>query len=44
MQIAEEGLARFNMGSSAAMSTILTLCLLLISLLMLSLTREKDAK
>ena len=44
MQIAEEGLARFNMGSSAAMSTILTLCLLLISLAMLSLTRERDAK
>jgi multiple sugar transport system permease protein len=44
MQIAEEGLARFNMGSSAAMSTILTLCLLLISVGMLSLTRERDAK
>ena len=44
MQIAEEGLARFNMGSSAAMSTILTLCLLLISLVMLSFTRERDAK
>ena len=44
MQIAEEGLARFNMGSSAAMSTILTLCLLLISLVMLSFTREKDAR
>ena len=44
MQIAEEGLARFNMGSSAAMSTIFTLCLLLISLAMLGLTRERDAK
>jgi len=44
MQIAEEGLARFNMGSSAAMSTILTLCLLLISLVMLSSTRERGAK
>ena len=44
MQITEEGLARFNMGSSAAMSTILTLCLLLISLVMLSFTRERDAR
>ena len=44
MQIAEEGLGRFNMGSASAMSTILTLCLLLISLVMLSFTRERDAK
>ena len=44
MQISEEGLARFNMGTSAAMSTILTLCLLLISLAMLSLTRERTSK
>jgi len=44
MQIAEEGLARFNMGSASAMSTILTLCLLLISLAMLALTRDRSAK
>jgi len=44
MQIAEEGLGRFNMGTSAAMSTILTLCLLLVSLAMLGLTRERNAK
>ncbi len=44
MQIAEEGLGRFNMGSSAAMSTILTLSLLLVSLAMLALTRERNAK
>jgi hypothetical protein len=40
MQIAEEGLGRFNMGSSAAMSTIMTLCLLLISLAMLASPRR----
>ena len=44
MQIAEEGLARFNMGSASAMSTILTLFLLLISLGMLALTRDRSAK
>jgi multiple sugar transport system permease protein len=44
MQISEEGLARFNMGSASAMSTILTLCLLLISLGMLALTRDRSAK
>ncbi len=44
MQIAEEGLARFNMGTSAAMSTVITLCLLLISVAMLAITRERDAK
>ena len=44
MQISEEGLARFNMGSAAAMSTIFTICLLLISVAMLALTREKAAK
>ena len=43
MQIAEEGLARFNMGSASAMSTILTLCLLAISLGMLALTRDRSA-
>jgi multiple sugar transport system permease protein len=44
MQISEEGLARFNMGTSAAMSTIMTLVLLLISLIMLSVTRERKTK
>jgi multiple sugar transport system permease protein len=44
MQIAEEGLARFNMGNASAMSTILTLCLLLISLAMLALTRDRSAR
>jgi multiple sugar transport system permease protein len=44
MQIAEEGLARFNMGSASAMSTILTLSLLIISLGMLALTRDRSAK
>jgi len=42
--LAEEGLARFNMGSSAAMSTILTLCLLLISLGLYALTRDRSAQ
>jgi ABC-type sugar transport system permease subunit len=32
------------MGTSAAMSTIMTLCLLLISVAMLAITRERDAK
>ena len=44
MQISEEGLARFNMGSASAMSTIFTLCLLIISVAMLALTRERGAK
>ena len=44
MQIAEEGLARFNMGSASAMSTILTLCLVLVSLVSLLLLRDRDAK
>ncbi len=44
MQIAEEGLRRFNMGSAAAMSTVMTVALLLISLASLVFTRErKDA-
>jgi multiple sugar transport system permease protein len=44
MHIAEEGLARFNMGNASAMSTIMTIFLLLISLVMLRFMREKDAK
>ena len=44
MQIAEEGLGRFNMGSASAMSTILTLCLLLISLGLYALTRDRSAQ
>jgi len=42
MQIGEEGLRRFNMGSASAMSTVMTLALLLISLLSLSLLRERN--
>jgi multiple sugar transport system permease protein len=41
MQIGEEGLRRFNMGSAAAMSTILTISLLIVSLLAWLLMREK---
>ena len=44
MQIGEEGLRRFNMGSASAMSTVLTVALLLISLLSLSLLRERTPK
>ena len=45
MHIAEEGLARFNMGNASAMSTIMTIFLLLMSLGMLLFLREKkDAK
>ncbi len=44
MHIAEEGLARFNMGNASAMSTIMTAFLLLISLVMLRFMRERDAK
>jgi multiple sugar transport system permease protein len=44
MQIAEEGLGRFNMGSAAAMSTIMTLSLLLISVAMLAITKERGVK
>jgi multiple sugar transport system permease protein len=44
MQIAEEGLRRFNMGSASAMSTILTLTLLMISVGMLALMRDRSAK
>lgn len=41
MQIGEEGLRRFQMGSAAAMSTIMTLSLIVISLLAWFVMREK---
>jgi multiple sugar transport system permease protein len=44
MQIGEEGLRRFNMGSASAMSTVLTVALLLVSLLTLSFLRERNPK
>ena len=44
MQIGEEGLRRFNMGSASAMSTVLTVVLLLISMLTLSFLRERTPK
>lgn len=44
MQIGEEGLRRFNMGSASAMSTVLTVVLLLISLVSLSFLRERTPK
>ncbi|WP_377644941.1 carbohydrate ABC transporter permease [Oryzobacter terrae] len=44
MQIGEEGLRRFNMGSASAMSTVLTVALLAISLLSLSFLRERQPK
>lgn len=44
MQIGEEGLRRFNMGSASAMSTVLTVALLAISLLSLSFLRERAPK
>jgi multiple sugar transport system permease protein len=44
MQIGEEGLRRFNMGSASAMSTVLTLALLAVSLLTLSFLRERAPK
>ncbi|MFW5469667.1 carbohydrate ABC transporter permease [Knoellia sp. CPCC 206435] len=44
MQIGEEGLRQFNMGAASAMSTILTLALLLISVLSLSFMRERTPK
>jgi len=44
MQIGEEGLRRFNMGSASAMSTVLTIALLLISLITLSFLRERTPK
>jgi multiple sugar transport system permease protein len=44
MQIGEEGLRRFNMGSASAMSTVLTIALLLISAITLSFLRERTPK
>jgi multiple sugar transport system permease protein len=42
MYIAEEGLRNFNMGSAAAMSYLLTLALLLVSMITFRLFRTKD--
>ena len=44
MQIGEEGLRRFNMGSASAMSTVLTVSLLLVSVVCLSFLRERTPK
>ena len=44
MQIGEEGLRNFNMGSASAMSTMLTVVLLAISLLSLSFMRERKGE
>jgi multiple sugar transport system permease protein len=44
MQIGEEGLRAFNMGSASAMSTVLTVVLLGVSLLSLSFLRERTPK
>ncbi len=44
MLIGEEGLRRFNMGSASAMSTVLTVALLGVSLLLLTFTRERKVK
>lgn len=44
MQIGEEGLRAFNMGNASAMSTVLTVVLLGISLLSLSFLRERTPK
>ena len=44
MQIGEEGLRRFNMGSASAMSTVLTLALLIVSAVCLSFLRERTPK
>ena len=44
MQIGEEGLRQFNMGSASAMSTVLTVALLAVSLLSLSFLRERTPK
>jgi len=44
MQIGEEGLRQFNMGAASAMSTVLTVALLLVSILSLSLLRERTPK
>ena len=44
MLIGEEGLRSFNMGSASAMSTVLTVALLGISLLLLTFMRERKVK
>jgi multiple sugar transport system permease protein len=43
LYIAQVGLADYKMGSAAAMSYLLTACLLLISVIVFRLFREKDA-
>jgi multiple sugar transport system permease protein len=43
MYIAQVGLADYKMGSAAAMSYLLTACLLLVSVIVFRLFREKDA-
>ena len=43
MYIAQVGLSDYKMGSAAAMSYLLTACLLVISLIVFRLFREKDA-
>ncbi|HET6531197.1 MAG TPA: sugar ABC transporter permease [Actinoplanes sp.] len=42
MYIAEEGLSNYKMGSAAAMSYVLTLCLLILSVIVFRLFRERD--
>jgi multiple sugar transport system permease protein len=44
MYIAETGLKNFNMGAAAAMSFVLTLCLLLLSAVVLLVFRERKPK
>lgn len=44
MQIGEEGLRAFKMGSASAMSTVLTVCLLAVSALAFALVRERRAR
>ncbi|MEO5834492.1 MAG: sugar ABC transporter permease [Nakamurella sp.] len=44
MQIGEEGLRSFRMGSASAMSTVLTIALLVVSLLLLTFMRERKER
>lgn len=44
MLIGEEGLRNFNMGSASAMSTVLTVALLGVSLVLLTFMRERKVK
>jgi multiple sugar transport system permease protein len=44
MEIAEEGLRKFKMGSASAMSTVLTIALLAISRLLLTFMRERKER